>query len=191
MALSVQNMVTYMPVAVATYASMPISTRIGQKIFPGPIPQRADAIEPKNDIRTKTSKFFGVASRSPGTKLYPQSTFCLYSFLTTIIPTMVIITQTTYKMANKLKSVLSQRLVPIRDSSGSPLPLSKLITVRKIIMPQLRPNFFHWRLVDSALMSSSSLSFFYRDYSSFAEFSLSSKPPMDSEISRMFSSAGL
>lgn len=184
-------MVTYMPVAVATYASMPIKTRIGQKIFPGPIPQRADAMEPKKDIRTKTSKFFGVASRSPGTKLYPHSTFCLYSFLTTIIPTMVIKTQTTYKMANRLKSELSQRFVPIRDSSGSPLPLSKLITVRKIIMPQLRPSFFHWRLVDSALMTSSSFSFFYKLFSSFAGFSLSSKSPIDSEISRELSSAGV
>jgi hypothetical protein len=67
--LRVVNIVTYMPVAVATTGLIPIMIRIGQKIFPGPMPQKAEAIAPKNDIKTKVARFLGVASRSPCTKL--------------------------------------------------------------------------------------------------------------------------
>ena len=62
----VVNIVTYIPVAVATWASIPIKTKIGQKMKPGPTPEKAAAIAPKNEIPTKITKFLGVASISPG-----------------------------------------------------------------------------------------------------------------------------
>ena len=62
----VVNKVTYIPVAVATYPSMPIRIKMGQKINPGPTPEKAAAIAPKKDMLTKMRRFLVVASISPG-----------------------------------------------------------------------------------------------------------------------------
>jgi hypothetical protein len=71
----VVNIVTYIPVAVATWASIPIRIKIGQKMNPGPTPEKAAAIAPKKEIPTNITRFLGVASISPAVKLYPSSTF--------------------------------------------------------------------------------------------------------------------
>lgn len=63
---SVVNMVMYIPVAVATWASIPMRTRVGQKIIPGPTPQKAARKAPTQLTRTIFNMFLGVASRSPG-----------------------------------------------------------------------------------------------------------------------------
>lgn len=46
------NIVTYIPVDVATVGWIPIITKTGTKIAPGPIPQNAAAKAPKNEIIT-------------------------------------------------------------------------------------------------------------------------------------------
>lgn len=68
-ALSVVNMVTYIPVAVATYALIPNKIKIGQKMLPGPMPQNAEANAPTNAIEVIPIKFFVFAWKSPSTNL--------------------------------------------------------------------------------------------------------------------------
>ena len=47
------NKVKYMPVAVATLASSPTITSIGQNIIPPPIPQNAEIKAPNHPINIK------------------------------------------------------------------------------------------------------------------------------------------
>ena len=57
----VVNIVTYMPVAVATIGWSPIITRIGEKMNPGPTPQKAANIDPTKAMPISIIKFFWVA----------------------------------------------------------------------------------------------------------------------------------
>lgn len=61
------NIVRYMPVDVATVGSMPIMTRMGQKIAPGPIPQNAAAKAPTNEIPIILTRSLLVHLKSPST----------------------------------------------------------------------------------------------------------------------------
>ena len=58
-----------MPVAVATRASIPTITNIGQNIIPPPIPQNAEMKAPNHpiNINIETLKIFSF--KSPGTNL--------------------------------------------------------------------------------------------------------------------------
>lgn len=51
------NKVKYMPVAVATLASSPIITSIGQNIIPPPIPQNAEIKAPNHPININIETF--------------------------------------------------------------------------------------------------------------------------------------
>jgi len=51
------NMVKYMPVAVATLASSPTITSIGQNIIPPPIPQNAEIKAPNHPININIETF--------------------------------------------------------------------------------------------------------------------------------------
>ena len=62
-------MVKYIPVAVATIGWTPIIIRIGQKINPPPIPQKAEINAPSHAIKINVETFFGSSLRSPGTNL--------------------------------------------------------------------------------------------------------------------------
>ena len=61
------NKVRYIPVAVATRASIPIMTRTGQKIIPPPIPQNAEINAPNHPMNMNIATFAGVSFRSPVT----------------------------------------------------------------------------------------------------------------------------
>ena len=81
-AARVVNIVTYIPVAVATYASIPTISKIGPKIKPGPTPQNAAANAPKKLMTFNLTRFSVVALRSPSTNTYPAASLALNSFLT-------------------------------------------------------------------------------------------------------------
>jgi hypothetical protein len=51
------NKVKYMPVAVATLASSPTITSIGQNIIPPPIPQNAEIKAPNHPININIETF--------------------------------------------------------------------------------------------------------------------------------------
>lgn len=61
------NRVKYIPVAVATRASIPIITRTGQNIIPPPIPQNAEINAPNHPININIETFNGESLRSPST----------------------------------------------------------------------------------------------------------------------------
>jgi len=61
------NKVKYIPVAVATLASIPMITRIGQNIIPPPIPQKAEINAPNHAININIETLNGLSLRSPGT----------------------------------------------------------------------------------------------------------------------------
>jgi len=63
------NKVKYIPVAVATLASIPMITSIGQKIIPPPIPQKAEINAPNHPMKINTETLNGLSLRSPGTNL--------------------------------------------------------------------------------------------------------------------------
>lgn len=69
LALTVVNMVIYIPVAVATLASIPKMTKTGQKILPGPMPQKEEAKAPKKAIPMVIESVFESDFTSPLTKL--------------------------------------------------------------------------------------------------------------------------
>lgn len=69
------NKVKYIPVAVATLASSPTITRIGQNIIPSPIPQNTETKAPNHPININIETFKTFSLRSPGTNLYSQSIF--------------------------------------------------------------------------------------------------------------------
>ena len=72
-----------MPVAEATEGSVPNVINTGLKMKPVPVPQQAPTVEPRKAIELNYEAFLKVHSKSPFTKLYPASTFCLYSGLKT------------------------------------------------------------------------------------------------------------
>lgn len=55
----------YIPVAVPTYALVPIMTSTGQNIDPGPRPHKEQPIAPKNAMIPNEITFLFVASKSP------------------------------------------------------------------------------------------------------------------------------
>ena len=63
------NKVKYMPVAVATLASSPTITSIGQNIIPPPIPQNAEIKAPNHPININIEILLTLSLRSPGIKL--------------------------------------------------------------------------------------------------------------------------
>ena len=63
------NKVKYIPVAVATCASIPTITSIGQNIIPPPIPQNAEMNAPNHPININIETLKTLSLRSPGTKL--------------------------------------------------------------------------------------------------------------------------
>lgn len=60
------NIVTYIPVEVATVGWIPMITSTGTNIAPGPIPQKAAAKAPKNEIISILIIPCDVGSKSPG-----------------------------------------------------------------------------------------------------------------------------
>lgn len=63
------NKVKYIPVAVATLASSPTITSIGQNIIPPPIPQNAEMKAPNHPMNINIETLKRLSLRSPGTKL--------------------------------------------------------------------------------------------------------------------------
>ena len=61
------NIVRYIPVDVATNGLIPIITKTGQKIAPGPTPQKAAEKAPKKEIQSIIIKSLGVDLKSPST----------------------------------------------------------------------------------------------------------------------------
>jgi len=71
------NKVMYMPVAVATYGSVPIINKPLTKINPGLVPEKEAIIAPKNDMAEMMKRLKVVPSKSPSVNSYPTSTFSL------------------------------------------------------------------------------------------------------------------
>ena len=134
-AARVVNIVTYIPVAVATYASIPIISNIGPKIKPGPTPQNAAANAPTKLITFSLTRFSVVALRSPSTNTYPASSLALNSFLTITSAQITYEMQTTYRETKMPQSWPVQRTVPMIESS--PGPFRRVMIVRRAINDQL------------------------------------------------------
>ena len=118
-ALNVVNVVRYIPVEEAIIGWNPSAIKSGTKAAPGPIPQKAVAIDPKNAAQDILKMFNGVASRSPSTNSKLQATFSLYSDLTLRTPMIKMIIAMTYKSANINQSVPLHLIM----STGEILPL--------------------------------------------------------------------